>query len=149
MEYYTRSNNYYDNLYDSAGKPHFAGHLPGWVKFIVSSRLVGMCCSASFDWLRASHVVRLIASDWTISPSVHFNSASIISASSMKSQFPRAFNHFSLRNLVGTSCTTFLEDSRILTMVFRLEILKRSLILSQTLSYFTKCMICLNRDSIS
>ncbi|KAL5262828.1 hypothetical protein ACHWQZ_G008278 [Mnemiopsis leidyi] len=38
MEYYTRSYNYYDNLYDSAGKPHFAGHLPGYAGYSPGKR---------------------------------------------------------------------------------------------------------------
>ena len=42
MEDFTTSHNFYDKLYDTAGKPHFAGHLPGLVLFVILQ---------NWDWL--------------------------------------------------------------------------------------------------
>jgi len=38
MEDFTTSHNFYDKLYDTAGKPHFAGHLPGYAGYSPGKR---------------------------------------------------------------------------------------------------------------
>ena len=43
-----RSYNYYDTLYDTAGKPHFMGHIPGlvlWKQLFPRKRTCAITCS--------------------------------------------------------------------------------------------------------